>query len=209
MDILEIKVIGIVISQVPIRERDLLITILLDNGSKITANAAYARSKKSKTASACQLFCYAEFILSEKNGKYFVAETTLKENFFNIGRDVEKLALSSYFLELINIFSESDIPLPELTRLLLNALFVLAYLKKPDLLVKFAFEVKLMALTGYMMEANSQWIQYINEQDCKKIFSPDIPESELKKLAAETEHTLVSHIGTRPKTLLFHTSIKI
>ena len=66
-----------------------------------------------------------------------------------MGQELEKLALASYFSELLEETSDEDVASPDMLRLGLNALYALSKRLYPDVLVKSAFELRLMALAGY------------------------------------------------------------
>ena len=71
------------------------------------------------------------------------------ELFPAVRQDIELLSLGSYFGELADAVTYEGLPAQEVLSLLLNALYALDTLKRPQLLVKAAYEVKLMALSGF------------------------------------------------------------
>ena len=119
---------------------------------RITVKARGVRRKNSPLRSGCQLLCYSELTLFEKNGFYTVNEAEPLEMFMGLRTDIELLALGSYFAQLLSCVSDQDQVSPELLSLGLNSLYALDKLKKSQVLVKAAFELRLMALAGYYPE---------------------------------------------------------
>ena len=201
------KIKGIVLSRLQIKDHDTLLTVLADDGMKFTVNAAFVLSKRSKISAACQLFCYSEFVLKNFTGRERVDEACLVESFFSLANDVEAYVLACYFSELCRLFSDSDTAQPELCRLLLNTLYCLCHSGKPHKLIKFCFEVKLLAITGYMIVADDGIISYINKTDSKRIYSVDITDMVLSANAEFVEQTVCGHVAYVMQTLEFYKSL--
>jgi DNA repair protein RecO (recombination protein O) len=139
---------GLVLRRVNYRESDLLLTLLTEAG-KLTAVARGARGRGSKVVGPSQLLAYSSFTLFENRGRYSVDEAESVDLMVELRADIELLALSSYFAELLEALSDEDEANPELLRLGLNTFYALGRLKKPPAIVKPAFEFKLLALSGY------------------------------------------------------------
>ncbi|MBD5161983.1 MAG: DNA repair protein RecO [Oscillibacter sp.] len=139
---------GIVLRAVDTKESDRILTILTPGG-KLPVVAKGARSRKSRVTACTQLLVYAEFTLSESRGWQYLSEGNTIELFDGVRRDVGLLSLASYFAELTEAVALEDTESGEVLSLLLNALYALGTLKKPQALVKAAFELKLMSLTGF------------------------------------------------------------
>ena len=63
--------------------------------------------------------------------------------------DIELLSLASYFAQAAEVLSQEDAGRGEVLSLTLNALYALAKLRKPQDLVKAAFELRLACIGGY------------------------------------------------------------
>ena len=130
-------------------DRDALLTVLTQNYGKLTIKARGLRRKNSPLIAPCQLLAYGEFTLFEYQGKYTINEARALELFQGLRRELALLSLGSYFAQVTELISQEDMPNPELQSLLLNSLYALDTLKKPRTLVKAAFELRLLTLTGY------------------------------------------------------------
>ncbi|MDE7260852.1 MAG: DNA repair protein RecO [Oscillospiraceae bacterium] len=139
---------GIVLRAVDTKESDKILTILTPHG-KLPVVAKGARSRRSRVTACTQLLAYSEFTLSESRGWQYLAEGSTLELFDGVRQDIELLSLASYFAELTEAAALENTESGPVLSLLLNALYALGTLKKPQALVKAAFELKLMALIGF------------------------------------------------------------
>lgn len=140
---------GIVLRETNYREADKILTVLTRDFGKRTVKARGCRRKNSKLTAASQLLTYSEMILLERGGYTTLTEAECLEQFWSIREDLPQLSLACYFAEVTEQSAQEGLETPELLSLLLNALYALDTLKKPLGLVKAAFELKLLCLTGY------------------------------------------------------------
>ena len=140
---------GIVLRVSESKESDCVLTVLTDEMGKLPVIAKGARSRRSKVSAAAQLLTYSEMVLSESHGWQYLTEANTIELFDGVRSDVELLSLASYFAELVDHVASDDAEAGELLPLLLNALYALGTLHRPQELVKAAFELRLMALIGF------------------------------------------------------------
>ena len=140
---------GIVLRETNYKEADKILTVLTRDLGKRTVKARGCRRKNSKLTAASQLLVYSEMTLSERGEFTTLTEADPLEQFWSVRQDLEDLALASYFAEVTEATAQEGEAAPELLSLLLNSLYALDTLKKPRALVKAAFELKLLCLTGY------------------------------------------------------------
>ena len=139
---------GIVLRGVDTKESDKILTVLTSQG-KLPVIAKGARGRRSRVTACTQLLAYSELTLSESHGWQYLSEGSTLELFEGVRGDIELLSLASYFAELTEAAALEDAESGELLSLLLNALYALGTLHRPQELVKAAFELKLMALSGF------------------------------------------------------------
>ena len=139
---------GLVLRQTQTKEADKILTVLTAEHGKLAVVARGARRKNSKIAAASELLAFSELVLYEQHGWLMLSEGAIIELWNNIRRDVELLSLASYFAEMTEAVTGEE-PAGETLSLLLNALYALDTLGKPPELVKAAFELRLLALSGY------------------------------------------------------------
>lgn len=140
---------GIVLRETNYKEADKILTVLTWDQGRRTVKARGCRRKTSKLTAASQLLVYSEMTLFEHREFYTLNEAQTLEQFWGVRQDIILLSLASYFAELMETCAEEGVPNPALLSLLLNSLYALDKLKKPPELVKSAFELKLLSLTGY------------------------------------------------------------
>lgn len=138
---------GLVLRETDTRDTDKILTVLTADRGKLSVIARGARRKGSRVAAACQLLAYSELTLYEKGQWMLLDEANTLELFGGLRQDLEALSLAAYFAELTEAVSEGCGG--EALPLLLNALYALSALHKPTRLVKPAFQLRLMALSGY------------------------------------------------------------
>lgn len=144
-----LEVTGLVLRTVTISELDKIITIYSAERGIVTAGAKGAMVHKNKAIAACQPYCYAKFILYRRGDKSWVREADIIEGFYDIRLDITKVALASYFCEVLGEAGTNQ-PDPQLLRLTLNSLYAISGDKFDRDLVKATFEMRFAALLGWM-----------------------------------------------------------
>ncbi len=146
---------GIVLRETETKESDKILTLLTDTFGKISVIARGARRKGCKFAACAQSLVWSEWTLYQKGDWFYVNEGFTLELFGGLRTDLDAMSLGFYFAELTEAVTAEGERSPELLRHLLNGLYALGELHKPPVLVKPAFEVKLMCLAGYEPLADS------------------------------------------------------
>lgn len=140
---------GLILREVRYKEADRILTVLTEDMGKMTVKARGALRKNSKTAASTQLLAFSELTLLERNGFWSVSEGSTIEEFKGLRGDITALSLASYFAECVEALSEEGNPDTLLLQLILNCLFALANGMYSQTHIKTAFEMRLMALSGY------------------------------------------------------------
>ncbi len=145
-----IKATGLILKQTEYGETNRMLSIFTKEYGIINAAVYGAKSIKGGKGAASQVFCYSQFELSKSKGEiYTVLGVTLKESFFPISEDIQKLSLAAYLCDITYYAVGRDNPEEKALTLLLNTLYAIAYndthLKK----AKCVYEMRLMCLLGY------------------------------------------------------------
>ena len=140
---------GLVLRATDYNDRDSLLTLMTPEHGKLTVKARGLRRNNSPLVAPCQLLAYGEFTLFEYRGMYTVNEAHSIELFQGLRRDLTKLSLGTYFVQVAEVLSQEDMPNPELQSLLLNCLFALSKLDLPEQQIKAVFELRAACLSGY------------------------------------------------------------
>ncbi len=144
-----ITVRGLVLREAKYKESSKMLTVLTDTEGKISVSAKGVMRRGSKAAPAAQLLAYSEMTLSSGKDIWTLTEARPIELFLGLRDELEDMALGSYFAELLDILSDADIPDPAVLSLGLNALYALSRRLRPALLIKAAFELRLLSEAGF------------------------------------------------------------
>ena len=92
---------GLIIKERAMGESDKLLTVLTADKGKILICAKGVRSLKSKNASLCHAFTYANFEYYERNGMFWLASGEVKEHFLGLGSPLTSPTLRTSYRERI------------------------------------------------------------------------------------------------------------
>ena len=140
---------GIVLRETETKETDKILTLLTPGRGKISVIARGARRKGCKFAASAQSLAWSEWTLYQRGQWYYAREGSTLELFNGLRADLDALALGFYFAELTEALTIEETPSEEPLRHLLNGLYALSTLHKPPELVKPAFELRLLCVSGY------------------------------------------------------------
>lgn len=143
---------GLVLRQTNYGESDRILTIFTHETGIITAIAKGVRKYKSHRGGAANLFCFGEYELVSGKNMYSLRSAKLINNFYGISESIEKLSLAAYLCDLTEFFVSDTENEPDVLKLILNTLFVIANKNRNLFLIKAVFELKLLSLTGYNID---------------------------------------------------------
>lgn len=147
---------GIVLRAAPFKESSAVLTLLTAEHGRLPVVAQGVRKTK-KSGLFAQPFSYSEFVLCRGQGMYICRSAELKEAFYNLRSDMERLAAGQYLLEVSALAGEEIPDGSDYLRLLLNSLYLLS---RPEsgvspATVKCVFELKFAQLSGYADDAGT------------------------------------------------------
>jgi DNA repair protein RecO (recombination protein O) len=143
-----IKVNGIVLRYADYKENDRMLTLLTAELGKLDVAARGCRRPKNRLMAASQPFIFGEYVLYEGKGRYSVDQFQLKEAFYPIRQDVEKLTVGAYMLRSAENAAQRDKD-EALFLLLYHALGYLAYGEAAERDILICYAVKLVMQLGY------------------------------------------------------------
>lgn len=85
---MEVKTDAIVLKTVDYKDNDKILTLFSPTLGRITAGAKGVKKPKAKLSFAAQPFCFAEYVLAEKGGRYTMTGAYLHESFFSLRYDI-------------------------------------------------------------------------------------------------------------------------
>lgn len=152
MDIIHTQ--GVVLRSTNIKESDRMLTIFSPELGKLSVLSRGCRKPKSRLLSMSQLFCYGDLILQPYRDILILQEAEVKNAYFDIRKDLERLSYATYILNLTeDIINTGEGNLPVFT-LLLHGLTYLSYsdMKAED--ITLVYELKLLDMIGYRPEVD-------------------------------------------------------
>jgi len=149
-----IKTEGLIIRETPYGDGDCIFTVLTPQIGRVTVKG---KSTKGKSAleTTMSVGYYMNFVFYKKNSMCWVRECELAESFLNIRSNIVASALSAYIMDVAYELSEDGYDCYDILAVTYNCLYALNY--KTDLeydLIKGAFELKAMSVSGYMPTVN-------------------------------------------------------
>jgi len=141
---------GIVLREKQVGENDKFIDVLTNDLGVIEISAKGARKINAKNSPASQLFAYSKFCVQKRGERYYLNSSDPIHIFYDLRLDMEKLALASYFAEIILFSATSEEPSQEILRLMLNSLEFLSSGKRSKEFLKSVFELRLLSEIGLM-----------------------------------------------------------
>ena len=144
----EVKLRALGLREVDFGDFDRYLTVLTEDGRKVEILCKNARRGKKQQPAARQ-FCYSEFVVGERGGRYTLREADFVHSFFGLTQDIERYALACYLAEIAAALAMPEEDSPALCRLLLHALHALEGAGREPALVKAAFEWRVMAESGF------------------------------------------------------------
>lgn len=102
---MEIKVNALVLRAADYNENDKILTLLTYERGKITAGIKGVKKAGAKLRFAAQPFCFAEYILAFRAGRYTVTGASENESFYDLRTDVNKFYAACAVLEATSLLT--------------------------------------------------------------------------------------------------------
>lgn len=146
----EIRVNALVVKESASGEYDKILTVLSEKYGKLYVVGKGVKSVRSRHMASTQLFTYASFSLRKKGNYYYITDSDLIENYYDIRGDMLKLALASFVCDVSCEIAKEGVEEKELLRLTLNTLFAIAKELRPLEIIRAAFELRVASDSGFM-----------------------------------------------------------
>lgn len=145
----EIKQNGLVVKERDLGENDKLLTILTERYGKLVVVAKGVKSVRNRHFACCQLFSYASFGLRKRGNYYYITDSDLLENYYDIRNDISKLSLASFICDVVDDVTQEGNNDDEILRLCLNMLYAISKEIKPLEFIRAVFEIRISAELGF------------------------------------------------------------
>ena len=147
---MEVKVNALVVKAVDYKDNDKILTLYSLEKGKITAGIKGVKKSGAKLKFASEPFCFAEFILAEKGGRYTVIGASYIDSFYELRLSLEKFYTSSIISEVLNVYTESEISDPYLFDIAINGIKNICY-NNNERVYLCSFLYKTIEALGYKM----------------------------------------------------------
>lgn len=141
---------GLVIRVTPYRDYDRLISVLTEDRGRLFFMANAVRSVTNPNASACNLFAYSEFLLRQKQDRYYLHKAQLLEQPLGFSCDVETLAAAAFLAELCDDVARDEEGARIALHLCTNALSILKKNDRETDVVLAVFALRLLSAVGFL-----------------------------------------------------------
>ncbi|MCF0122253.1 MAG: DNA repair protein RecO [Lachnospiraceae bacterium] len=184
-----INVSGIVLSAMPIGEKDKRIVILTREFGKIAVFARGAKRQGSALLAAAHPFVFGTFSLIQGKSSYHLTQASVKNYFMELTRKQPGIYYGFYFLEFADYYGKEEIEGTEMLHLLYLSLKALLNPSLEDRLVRRIYELRMMTINGeYALDDKAMSplafyiCQYIMGAPMKKLYTFTVTTQVLKEL---------------------------
>lgn len=144
----QIVLTGMVLSTMPVGEYDRRVVILTKELGKISAFARGARRPNSPLVGAVNPFSFGKFTINEGRNSYTIYSADISNYFAELREDIIGAYYGFYFLEIADYYTKENNDEKEMLKLLYQTMRALLNPHIPDLLIRYIFELKSLAING-------------------------------------------------------------
>lgn len=146
----DFKVNGLVIREAEYGDNDKLLTILTEKYGKLFVIGKGVKSLKNRHMACTQLFSYASFNFRKRGQMYYITDSDLIENYYEIRNDILKLSLAAFICDVLCEVSREGVDESDILRLGLNTFYAIAKDIKSLEIIRAAFELRVATECGFM-----------------------------------------------------------
>lgn len=143
------KIKALVLRAADYKENDKLLLLYCGEYGKITASIRGVKKPNAKLKFAAEPFCFGEFMLSAKDGRYAVTNCTEIENFYSLREDFVTYCCAGCVLEQLAAAGQENQSEPALLLLALNTLKLLEEREISPQIVLVKFLLDSLKIAGF------------------------------------------------------------
>ncbi len=143
-----VKVLGMVLSAMPMGEYDKRLLVLTRERGKISVFAKGARKPNSVLLACSQPFTFGTFEVYEGKNAYTLLGAEISNYFQELRLDLSMISYGLYFCEFADYYSRENVDETDTLKLLYQTLRVLAGNRLPLLQIRAVYELKMIVLNG-------------------------------------------------------------
>lgn len=146
----DFKVNGLVIRESDHGENDKLLTILTEKYGKLYVVGKGVKSLRNRHMACAQLFSYASYNFRKRGNFYYITDSDLIENYYDIRNDILKLSLSNFICDVLCEVSREGTEEKDILKLALNTFYAIAKDVRPLEFIRASFEMRIATECGFM-----------------------------------------------------------
>ncbi len=140
---------GVVVRVRDYGDHDRYLSVLTADAGRITLLSKGGHSLKGPQTAISQLYTYANFEYYHRGEFNILKGGSAYQHFYALSMDIDRLNLAAYLCDVACELTDEGEPAPEMLRLLLNSLYAISKELYPQEIIKGAFELRAMAMSGY------------------------------------------------------------
>lgn len=146
---MEEKVNAVMLRAADYQENDKILTLFSLEKGVLTAKIRGVKKAGAKLKFAAEPFCFAEYVLAERQGRRTVAHAALLDGFYEIRTDLDRFYAGAAVLEFDRAFCPENLPSEELFMATVEALKELCYGDDTPRYTLLRFLLRALPPTGY------------------------------------------------------------
>lgn len=148
----QITLTGIILAATSVGDFDKRLVILSKERGKITVFAKGARRQNSPHMAVCQPFSFGQFTLYEGRSAYNLHSADITNYFTELKNDLQGVTYGMYFCEFADYLTREFSDDYAILKLLYQSLRALSNESIPDELIRYIYEIKVLAYHGQGMQ---------------------------------------------------------
>ena len=145
---------GLVTRSYPTGEGDHILHLVTPTMGRLSVIVKGGRKQNNRLATISQPFTWGNYELYRKGDMYWLRGGSILTPFYGISSDLSAMALGSYLCDVTTELTGEGEGAETILRMLLNALYALEKHSLPHSVIKGAFELSAMAVSGYMPDVS-------------------------------------------------------
>lgn len=141
---------GVVLRVRDYGDHDRYLSVLTAERGRITLLSKGGHSLKGTQTAISQLYVYGNFEYYRRGDFNILKGGSVLQHFYTLSTDIDRLNLAAYLCDLTCELTDEGEAAEQMLRLLLNALYAISRDLYPQELIKGAFELRAMSMSGYM-----------------------------------------------------------
>ena len=156
---------GVVVRVRDSGDRNRYLSVLTAEKGRISLLSHGSRSVRSPQVAVSQLYTYGNFEYYTKGTTNILKDGNAIQPFYGLSTDIDRLNLAAYLCDVVCEFTDEGEEAGEMMRLLLNSLHAISMDLRPQEIMKGAFELRAVSMSGYAPDLSGCALCGLHEAD--------------------------------------------